>query len=112
MVSCSFCRVTLHQPSGHSGSAYFRFSGASFSLHVPGSPDEYHPIMYHSEHLDHTICAQPVDNQMPRPHDAVLPLNECSRKSEREDPNAGNTMNGPAPKAFRSVCNRCHRCQH
>lgn len=53
--------------------------------------------MYHSEHLDHTICAQPVDNQMPRPRDAVLALNKCSRKSEREDPNAGNTMNGPAP---------------
>jgi hypothetical protein len=46
------------------------------------------------------------------PRDAVVAFNECSRESERENPNAGNVMNGPAPKAFRRVCDRCHRCQH
>jgi hypothetical protein len=92
---------TPHYYSGHSGSTHSRCSAASFSLHVPGSPNEHHSIMYHSEHFDDTICAHAVDNQMSWPRDAVLPFEECSRKSEREDPNAGNTMNGPAPKAFR-----------
>ena len=57
--------------------------------------------MYYSEHLDHTICAQSVDNQMSWPYDAVLPFNQRSRASRSgKTPNAGNTMNGLAPKAF------------
>ena len=48
----------VHIPhSGHSVSTHTRFSAASFPRHAPGSPNDYHSIMYHSEHLDDTICS-------------------------------------------------------